>query len=82
MLVIINGGVISLVEGHTPPNEPDVYFVDRGRAFNMNMKYGDYINGLLEELMPFIIGNIYIVTLIGGEKSEFSYIYDSLDKGI
>ena len=74
-------GVISLVEGVSPPNEPPVYFVDRGRAFNMNMFYGDYIDALLETYAIYNWQYLYCDVDLS-KNSEFSHVYNSLDKGI
>lgn len=74
-------GVISLVEGYSPPNEPPVYFVDRGRAFDMNMQYGDYLDALLETYAIYNWQYLYCDIDLS-ENSEFSYVYNSLDKGI
>ena len=40
--------VFSLKEGYSPPNEPEIYFYDRGSYFSMNVDYGGYLDALLE----------------------------------
>lgn len=69
---------LSLLEGVSPPAEPEIFFYDRGDYFKMKVGYGGYLDGLLETMA--ISNWQYLLCDVDSRSPEYSRIFEKLTR--
>ncbi|WP_299763427.1 hypothetical protein [uncultured Dokdonia sp.] len=72
--------VFSIKEGEAPPNEPEIYFIDRETAYKTNLTFVQYYEAILDMLG--MANWQYLYTNVSFNDPVKEYLYDNIKESL
>ncbi len=72
--------VFSIKKGEAPPNEPEIYFIDRETAYKTNLTFVQYYEAVLDMLG--IANWQYLYTNVSFNDPVKEYLYDNIKESL